>query len=169
MRLTATEENLLRRRCQKAMLAIWGLARLTALLILPISAGCGKPQGEPVYPVSGSVFFKGQPAAGVRVIFHPTGQTPGGNVVRPSAETLEDGSFRLTSVEPGDGAAKGQYNVSLTWLATGNAGGTGIMGGGEARAGGPDRLGNRYSDPGNSGLSFSVSEGENVVPRFDLK
>lgn len=142
--------------------------RLAAAVAL-ICAGCGKPQGEPVYPVSGSVYFKGQPAAGVRVIFHPAVETPGKRVVRPSAETLEDGSFKLTSREPGDGAAKGSYKVSLTWLSAGGAGGPGMMGGGEARAGGPDRLGNRYADPGNSGLSFSVTEGENDVPRFDLK
>lgn len=145
-----------------------GWAFLCAGIVCLTIVGCGGPQGEPLYPVSGSVYFKGQPAAGVRVIFHPAVETPGRSVVRPSAETLEDGSFKLTSRVPGDGALKGQYKVSLTWLSDGAAG-PGMMGGGEARAGGPDKLGNRYADPGTSGLSFVVSEGENEVPRFDLR
>lgn len=138
-----------------------------SLAFLP--AGCGGNAGVPVYPVSGSIHFKGKPAEGVRVIFHPeTAAVPGKPVLRPSGETGADGGFYLTSREPKDGAPVGKYRVTLTWRkAAGTAGPLG-MGGGEARESGADQFGGRYAEPTTSGLEFEVREGENTVPKFDL-
>ena len=138
-----------------------------SLSFLP--AGCGRDAGSLVYPVSGSVYFDGKPAEGVRVIFHPEiAAVPGKPVLRPSGETGADGGFYLTSREPKDGAPIGKYQVTLTWRkAAGSAGPQG-MGGGETRESGADQFGGRYAEPTTSGLEFEVREGENTVPRFDL-
>lgn len=150
--------------------------RLRVCLTMVVSSlpyllsGCGGDSGVPVFPVSGTVYFDGKPAEGVRVIFHPdTAAVPGKPVLRPSGETGADGGFYLTSREPKDGAPVGKYRITLTWRkAAGSAGPQG-MGGGEARESGADQFGGRYTEPTTSGLEFEVREGENSVPKFDLK
>ena len=66
-----------------------------------------------VYPVAGKVLFKGRPAAGAIVQFHP--ENPDKEVLVPQGETDSEGNFELTSYEFGDGAPAGQYVVTVIW------------------------------------------------------
>jgi hypothetical protein len=71
--------------------------------------GCGS-NDLPV-PVSGKVTVNGVPVANAGIVFHPKD----GNGRPASAETAEDGTYRLTTFKSGDGALKGEYQVSLVW------------------------------------------------------
>src|SRR5947209_3838508 len=76
---------------------------LFALLAVTL-AGCGKG----VSPVQGVVTLEGTPVAGATVLFMPDGQDEG----RPATGfTSPDGTFRLTTFRPDDGALAGKYRV----------------------------------------------------------
>jgi hypothetical protein len=90
----------------------WGarLARTVALAVAAAGlAGCGSG----TYPVRGHLVYEdGQPVtelAGFTVTFTST------SVGKSSiGEIQEDGSFRLTTLSPNDGAFPGEYKVILT-------------------------------------------------------
>ena len=74
----------------------------------PIVLGCSP--GSATSRVSGTVTMDGEPLAGVQVTFYPVGGEG-----RPAiGNTDEGGSFRLSTFEPGDGAAPGEYEVAIT-------------------------------------------------------
>lgn len=64
----------------------------------------------PVYPVRGTVTFDGQPMQGAIVTFH-------GADSRPTAQGIADdsGRFSLTTYLADDGAAAGDYAVTIYW------------------------------------------------------
>jgi hypothetical protein len=118
----------------------------------------GSDPGPEVYPVWGEVFLNGEPATGAVVHFHPADKeegSPGFAVVQ------EDGSFQLSTFGTNDGAQPGDYIVTLNWRDEEKVD--------DEIVNGPDRFGERYSTPANSKLHATVTAGENVVPRFDLK
>jgi hypothetical protein len=79
---------------------------LVALLGV-VLIGCG---GSGIAPVRGVVTLEGAPVAGATVLFMPDG--PGGG--RPaSGFTASDGTFRLTTYKPDDGALPGDYRVLI--------------------------------------------------------
>ena len=89
-----------------------------ALLLLPSAVvGCeGTPPAVPVHPVSGSVSYDGQPAAGVQVFLVPTSAPTVPTVPNnPYGVTGADGKFTLTTYTAGDGAAEGGYQIVLRW------------------------------------------------------
>lgn len=75
-----------------------------AAAALAAGAGCGRPR--PV-PVKGTVTLDGKPLSGATVAFSPL--DPAGHAA--TGATADDGSFRLTTYEPGDGALPGEYKV----------------------------------------------------------
>jgi hypothetical protein len=83
---------------------------LFPVVVLGLLAGCGGEDGaserKTVYPVTGKITLHGSPLADAMVSFAPkTGQ--------PTAvgRTNQAGEFTLTTYEPGDGAAPGDYAV----------------------------------------------------------
>ncbi|HEY2251522.1 MAG TPA: hypothetical protein VGH74_10700, partial [Planctomycetaceae bacterium] len=77
---------------------------------LPLACNSAPEAG--VYPVSGEVFFSGQPAGGATVVFHPVDEDEGS----PAYATVqEDGSFELSTFATHDGAEAGDYLVTITW------------------------------------------------------
>ena len=79
---------------------------LVALLGV-VLIGCG---GRGTTPVRGVVTLEGTPVAGATVLFMPDGQGGG----RPaSGFTSSDGTFRLTTYKPDDGALPGEYRVLI--------------------------------------------------------
>src|SRR5438270_555295 len=90
-------------------------ARLGVLGCFGIIVLCGCGSRRPLYAVRGEVFFKGKPAQGALVVFHPLGGTDS-KVVRPRGTVEADGSFQLSSYAQGDGAAPGEYVVTINWL-----------------------------------------------------
>lgn len=77
------------------------------------SFGCGSGITPPAtVPVSGVVTLQGQPAAGIRVTFHP--QFDIGKVkFRPLGETDAQGVFVLSTGAAGNGAPPGEYIVTF--------------------------------------------------------
>ncbi len=135
------------------------------LLLSPLAlvgTGCSSQEvHKPVFPVQGKVLVAGKPAAKALVIFHPLND-PDPKAPRPNAETGADGTFTLSTYTAGDGAPAGDYAVTVLWPE-----GTELTGG-DADSG-PDRLGNRYSNPQTSGLRAQVHEGPNALPPFQLR
>lgn len=63
------------------------------------------------YPVDGKVYFEGSPIPGAVVSFLPSGKEG----AKASGKVEADGSFRLSSFKPFDGAAAGDYQVTVSW------------------------------------------------------
>jgi hypothetical protein len=136
---------------------------LCSAAILITSAGCGSGNSGPaVYPVEGEVFYKGKPAAGCIVSFHPQGGV-GPETGWPSMGTADtNGKFRLTTRLANDGAPAGQYDISFSWPGEPSASDpTGDTA--------PDRLPQKYQFPASSGFNVTVEAKDNSIPRFELK
>ncbi len=87
------------------------LPRLLLSPLLLCLLGCSADDGlGSRYPVSGAVKYKGQPVAKGQISFVPLkgGSTHG------ASGTIENGSFSLTTLTPGDGALPGDYKVTLS-------------------------------------------------------
>lgn len=86
-----------------------------ACLAVLIFAGCNQ---SGIHPVSGKVTFADGPlpAAEVAIIrFEPVpGTTKEGQTKVASGRFTGDGSYRLTTLEPDDGAFVGEYKVTFT-------------------------------------------------------
>jgi len=119
-------------------------------------ASCAKKDSRvPVYPVRGQVLVGDRPAAKAFVVLHPAdGDDP--QALRPYGHAVEDGSFKLTTYEPGDGAPAGEYRVTVVWLAPG---------GGEDP---PDLLKGRYRDPAASPLRVTIPKDSTELTPFKL-
>jgi hypothetical protein len=139
------------------------LALTRAILVfacfLPLACSRSSPGAKvKVCPVRGEVFVDGQPASGAVVHFHPLDKEQG-----PPAFAIvqEDGSFQLSTFSNFDGAAPGEYAVTINWRDQRQTEEETVIG--------PDRLGERYSKPDLSKLDAMVVQGENTLDRFDLK
>jgi len=75
---------------------------------LLIGAGCG---GNSPVAVRGTVTLDGNPVEGAVVLFLPEGETGR----QASGQTGPDGSFKLTTVAPNDGALRGKYKVVVQY------------------------------------------------------
>jgi hypothetical protein len=135
-----------------------------ALLATLALCGCIEslePQIPARHPVQGKVVYRGQPASGFRVTFHPL-QDIGELKFAPAAITEKDGSFRVRSYEPDDGAPQGEYAVTLEWPDH------------LIQADDPDpkpevdRLRGAYSDPQRTKIKVTVSAGPNELAPFVL-
>jgi hypothetical protein len=133
------------------------LALLAAALLS--LAGCSRGNELPVFPVRGTVFYKGKPAHRAIVWFHPEGKTDL-KAHKPRAVVEPDGSFQISTYRTHDGAPAGRYRVSIYWRAQGKVGDDE----------GESLLPARYGDPQTSGLPpVEVKEGSNELPPFQLK
>jgi hypothetical protein len=139
---------------------------LMAAALLP-AAGCGK--GETV-PLRGTVRLDGRPLAGATVYF--IAQDPGGRDALGSTDA--DGVFRLSTLQPGDGAFPGRYKVVVQPA----AGDTGVVaatpaeamqasGAGRKPSRPPVSIPPRYSQPGQTILVQDVPAKGDVV--FELQ
>jgi hypothetical protein len=81
--------------------------RLASWLLL-ICVGCSGDGLEPVYPVSGTITFKGKPVEGAIVAFSPT---TGGQAASGTSDA--SGVYKLTTRDSGDGALVGKYVVTV--------------------------------------------------------
>jgi hypothetical protein len=114
-----------------------------------------------LYPVSGKVFCKGQPAAGATVCFAPKDAGNRFQSQAPQGVVGEDGTFTLAS-SAGPGAAPGDYVVLIEWK----------EGAGKGRAAAlnaPDRLKRRYLNPAQPLLQAEVKPMSNTLPPFEVQ
>jgi hypothetical protein len=119
---------------------------------------CQPGDRKPVVPVTGAVFFMGQPAEGVRVAFHPS-RDPSDRGLRPQGIVAADGSFRLTTYALGDGAPPGDYVVTLYWPVPGPNDDVHVH---------PDRLSGRYADVKTTPLTVTIPSNAVALEPFNL-
>ena len=117
------------------------LLLLMASITLPL-AGCSSGDME-TYPVRGTVKYQdGSPLTGGEIVFSQPGKARADGVIK------EDGTFELGTYAKGDGAPPGKYEVSISTYGSGGS------------------LHQKYADARTSGLSYTVTEGDN---HFDIK
>jgi hypothetical protein len=81
--------------------------------------GCSGGDGEPRLPtvkVKGKLYVDDKPYGGCRLNFAPTDTQADKSKPQPrqaTAKVADDGTFELTTYEPGDGVPAGKYNVVL--------------------------------------------------------
>lgn len=82
------------------------LRRRCLLLLLPCLAGCGRGY-PPCGVVVGNITIDGKPVDQGQICFFPESGRPATGAVQP------DGSYRLTTFDPEDGAIIGRHRISL--------------------------------------------------------
>ncbi len=131
---------------------------LPALIGIVLLPGCGGTPERPeiVYPLTGELQFEGQPAAGASIVLYPLDDSIS---ARPRASVDDDGTFAVTTYEPGDGAPAGDYKVTVVWHRP--------VPGRQAEGDDPpppNVIPAEYADPGKTPLTITVEEGENEFP-----
>ncbi len=88
----------------------------TLLLLLGLSASCGKDTSSRFAPVSGKITLDGEPLVGVKVVFVPKNYRGGANEVVPYsyATTDEDGNYKLRADGGKGGAVVGEHFVFIS-------------------------------------------------------
>jgi hypothetical protein len=131
-----------------------GLIVLGALL----APACNRSTVK-LYPVTGKVLYKDQPADGAQIVFQPAGEENAQyQGPLPMAMVAPDGSFRLATDPHGEGAPAGNYNVLISWYPP------------DARDSfnPKNKLPNKYADSANPILKAVVKEGNNELEPFRL-
>jgi hypothetical protein len=87
---------------------------LAVVLLTTAVTGCAKPlapqDAVPVYPVSGTLKWNGQPMSGAVITFHRATTAP---TARGVAD--ETGKYVLTTYVTADGAGTGDFVVTIHW------------------------------------------------------
>jgi hypothetical protein len=128
---------------------------LAAASACVLAASCGGSAGK-LYPVTGKVFYMGQPAEGASVVFQPANSGP--DSVMPFGTVGSDGTFKLSTRDRGDGAPAGEYVVLVTWFPP-NA---------RELDNPQNKLPGRYASPTETTLKATVKEGPNELEPFQL-
>jgi hypothetical protein len=137
----------------------WRIAILLGPALLASTIGCG--QGDDrltAYPVTGEVFVDGKPATDCFVYFNPV-VPDSKHPMRPYGQVDSAGKFSISTYLSGDGAPPGEYIVTFEWLTYQPLGN---------QWGGPDKLGDKYSDPKKSEFRVKVEEKPMQLKRFEL-
>lgn len=123
--------------------------------------GCG-PADErvPVYPVSGQINFNGKPLANALVVFHPQRPTDSRTPVA-QGRTDDAGRFQLTSYETHDGAAAGDFAVTVQAFP--------LIKNGDSYTPGPNFLPPKLAKPETTPFQVNVTAGTNDLPPLELK
>lgn len=138
---------------------------LFVLLALAVSAGCQR--GPRIVPVSGVITLDGQPVEGAAVMYL---LKPGGRVA--TGVTDAQGRYTLTTHPSGDGAYEGLHDVTVSLYRDESSPGTNTP---EGAVSGSSLVKivwivpEKYSKPGESGLTTSVKYGQKSIYDFDLK
>lgn len=126
-------------------------ASLYATLLLLAVTGCGETSDRlPVYPVSGTVTFKGQPLPNALVAFHPVDKSDP-RATSSRATTDAAGKFTLSTYEANDGTPAGEYKVTVECYKLKQTG--------TSAEPGPNFLPPKYANPSTTKLSVKVDAG----------
>lgn len=133
-----------------------------AVVAVIMATGCAPPAVEhpPTFSVSGTVTLDEAPVEGATVSFMPDGS--GDAAV---GKTDASGKYTLTSFGSVDGATPGQYKVMISKYAFAEGSGSGAAeempdnyAPVENAEQGKSQIPDKYADPGQSGLTATVTE-----------
>jgi len=138
-------------------------AGLLPVALLVVLAGCGSSRVAQqkfdkrvaVFPAKGQVTLAGKPLAGAIVTLHPKGTG-----AEAHALSKPDGSFTLTTYETDDGAAAGEYAVSVVRRSSIKDGHEFVLG--------PNELPPQFSRAETSPLTIQIAEGSNDLPPIEI-
>lgn len=136
--------------------------RLVGLAFFAVLAGCGKadPDRVAVFPVEGSVSLCGKPIPSALVVLHP--KNPSDPRVLPARGYVDaDGKFTVSTYEGADGAAEGEYAVTVTLYQP--------IRNGDGAVPGPNVLPRKYENPATTDLVVRVAEGAPQLPTLELR
>ncbi len=149
-------------------LALRSPAFALAAVFAIVAPGCSsrRPGQREVFPVKGQLFVDKKPAVGAVVWLHSvellnSGANPATLAAepRPCGIVQADGSFVVSTYDPGDGAPIGRYRLAIFW--TKNTG--------PGDSGGANLLPARYQNPNNPSLPVvEVKRESNVLPPLYL-
>ncbi len=144
-------------------LPIRTLGLLAAAMTLMFSGcGGGSAPSRPQYAVHGKVLYRGQPAAEAIVVLHPVHQSDPPRYP-PRGVTGKDGTFVIGSRLASDGAAEGEYAVTVVWPEE-----RGAQNPPENTP--PDRLKNRYNDVEHAKWHVRVAaSGDNALETLNIE
>lgn len=141
--------------------------KMMLLIVTLVCVGCGQsdtlPYEKPVFPVSGEVTYQGKPIEDASVRLHPVSAAKGEMVVIPRGTADPIGRFELTTYRKGDGAPPGEYQVSVSWVGQLD----GVDEDDEDSL--KERLPRKYTRPETSGITVTVKEGMNELPKIVLE
>jgi hypothetical protein len=137
-----------------------GVRKVVFYLISALALTAVSCTNNKIYPVSGKVTYKGDPAVGATVFFHRQGVDPM-NEHMIMAIVQDDGSFELVCGSLGKGAPPGKYDVLVEWKpVTGQSKGRPQHG--------SDKLKGRYADPKHPLLHATVDARATNLSPFEL-
>ncbi len=157
------------------------LAAVICFMLTVFLSGCGSDGFDPPVPVSGKVLLSGKAVDGATVTFLSKA-----GLRSASGNTDKEGNFKLTSVNTDDGAAPGEYVVTIAKqeakgggsasvdISSGNFGADygarmGAAGTGNMGKVMKEVLPAKFANAAESGLVRSVVKGDQNNFSFDLK
>lgn len=134
---------------------------LIVLLVFATLTGCGKKSDRvQVFPVEGQVTFNGQPLANAFVVLHPRDPIAAGTPVA-RAQTDSNGTFHVSTYESSDGAAVGEYAVTVEYYQL-------LDNGNGSSEPGPNVLPPRLASPATTEFVARVSANPNKLPTMEV-
>lgn len=135
------------------------LLRLRTIALLAGSvalAGCqpAEENREHTYPVTGTLYVNGKPAAGAMVKLYQ----PGGNGRMPTAIVQDDGQFSVSYYDTEDGAPVGEYQMLVIWMVPPSDGGMPV-----------DCLQGRFANPNEPIRRIEVQPAANSLEPIHLR
>ena len=133
---------------------------MASMALLVSSCGGGR---KACYPVTGTITVDGKPAVDCMILFYSNDPADhdGPNRVLPLAMADENGKFKLSTFESGDGAPAGDYSITFTWRER-----SGLL---KSQFDGPDRLNGKYATKEVSGKTVTIEKKPQDLPTFELK
>jgi hypothetical protein len=129
----------------------------TTILCLTVACltACQRQDGhyrKPTSPVTGQIHVDGEPPGSpLQVACHDLNGMDKEHPSVSAAITDNNGTFRVSTYETGDGIPPGEYVLTFSWQEFN------LM---SMSYGGPDKLNKRYQDPKQSAVRFTVVEGQ---------
>lgn len=124
------------------------------LVVLAVFLFCScsgkRDYGKETFPVIGTVYVDGEPAAGLSLTLHAVNGLDAEVPTFSATTTKEDGTFAISTFEEGDGVPVGEYVVTFEWGKL-NMISMSYEG---------DRLKGKYNDPAKSDVKVTVTEGQ---------
>lgn len=126
-------------------------------------AGCSRGvdvDRVPTHPVQGSLTFNGEPIPGALVVLHP--RNAADPKIQPARGNVgSDGKFIVSTYDAADGAAAGEYAVTVEWYR--------LIHSADSAQPGPNVLPPRYANPQTTDLIVRINEGANDLGVLTLK